>query len=1003
MFNSILLAISSEYIDQPTVTDFSQPTEASSVTASTTAAKTERINSFTQPEVVSPEFSSNNSLTLPEVAESSDASIPATNQSLQPQVSEELTRLATDSSTAAKTEHFAQPEVISPEFSSTNSLTLPEVAESSDASIPATNPSSNPQVLEELTTFLVGIKLNGRNVITSVLVRGQEDGTQAVNFEKWLIPYDTLVQTLKLTTEVLPDNQIELSSPLTTIRLDLSSQLQTDPELGLVFSVEQLRNLFGVEVEFDILDYAITLEAPWLNRQRRNAPREIIVETEGLPKIAPSGFALGALEQRLDTTSREGSSANYRGDLSAVGSIFGGSWFIRADQPELFSGETWTIAEAQFQRQTDPRDYIIGSQSPFWRSESGENYWGFTAIRRSGFVPQIQLSGAADPKLRLQAAQMSRTISGRAEPGTLVQLVQSLSNYVIAEVLVDSTGIYRFEDIEFDNRGLGNYRVLLYPQGQLTEQPEIRTATFSNLPGQIPAGSSAIVVSGGWRREFSGVDNQGLLGNFSDFQGGVLGRYGLSDSLTVGVGAIHDQSLRGLGEIFFQPENFPLTVALSALTGTEDEDLDINADVIFEPSSNFSARLTSDRFSTRFNTTWQLFPGFSLIGSTSTKDATAAGIQLAFSGRNSLTLARATFDTKSRFRWNLLQRLNQFELKSNGNEISTRSELAYHFPPGNFSNGNSLVLGYDTRSGNGDDNLLSLSWRYRSRERSSNGYPLWDAQLGYGTGSQGSGIIASVGTNVIPGLRLQARYQGVSVTSDESSFSLSLVSSLNLQRRVTPSNIQANYLRTQGGISVEPFLDANQNGKKDQGEQSYTDADLLFINQGKLGSMRAEIKEDQIALRLPPGTYRLDLDPAGFPPDWQAAVKAYAVEVVAGGYTSLSVPLIRSYTRSGVVTDKQGNPISGARVEAVETTNGERVFSVTNDAGVYYLEGLQQGNYTLQVNGQQASPNFLELKDYSEPFAELNLEPIESKANCTQDCDEREEPNSDVSTASPAL
>ncbi|MGQ4650051.1 carboxypeptidase regulatory-like domain-containing protein [Lyngbya aestuarii] len=830
------------------------------------------------------------------------------------------------------------------------------------------------QVPEGFTTFIVGIKLNRRNVITSVLVRGQENGTQALNFEQWLIPYDAVIQALKLNTKVLPDNQIELRSPSLALRIN-PNQLQTDPEIGLVFSVEQLRTLFGVEVEFDIIDYAIALEAPLQNQGNQRTTREIIVQTEGLPKFAPSSLTIGALEQRIDASGREGTSTNYRGDLSAVGSIFGGSWFVRANQPELFSRQTWRIAEAQFQRQTDATDYIVGSQSPFWRSRTGGDYWGLTTVIRNGFVPQLQLYGSADPRQRLQAAQMSRTISGKAEPGTLVQLVQGFSNNTLAEVLVDSTGVYRFEDVEFEQGALGNYRVLLYPQGRLTEQPEIRTATFSNLPGQIPAGSSAYVLSGGWRRH-SGLENQGLLGNFSDFQGGAQGRWGVSNSLTVGLGAVYDQSLKGLGEIFFQPQGFPLKVTVAALTGTEDSDWDINADLSFEPSRNFTARLTSDRFSTRLNTTWRVFPGLSFIGSTNSKDAISAGIQLAFSGKNYFTFASATLDSKSRFRWNLLQRLNQFELRSIGNEVTTQSALTYHFTANNSSSGNSLVLSYDTRNQNNPDNLLSLSWRYRSRTKLSNGNPLWDTQLGYGIGSQGSGIIASVATAIIPGLRLQAQYQGVSASSNESAFSLNLVSNLTLQQGITPSEVQTNYLRTQGGLLVQPFFDRNQNGRRDAGEKFYTDPELVLLNNGSLKDMRPEIQDDQIMIHLPPGTYRLDLDPAGFPLDWQATVNAYAVDVVAGSYTPISIPLIKSYSRSGVVTDEQGNPVSGARVEAIEAISGQRLFSVTNDAGVFYLEGLQQGIYTFEINSQQAVPESLELKEVSEPFDELNLQQV---------------------------
>lgn len=118
----------------------------------------------------------------------------------------------------------------------------------------------------------------------------------------------------------------------------------------------------------------------------------------------------------------------------------------------------------------------------------------------------------------------------------------------------------------------------------------------------------------------------------------------------------------------------------------------------------------------------------------------------------------------------------------------------------------------------------------------------------------------------------------------------------------------------------------------------------------------------------------LTSDPAGFPPDWQASVDAKAVDVVAGSYTPVLVPLILSYTISGVLTDTQGNPINGARVEAVSTSSGQRLFSVTNGAGVYYLERLQQAAYTLQINGKPAQSGTITIDKTSAAFQELNLQ-----------------------------
>ena len=126
----------------------------------------------------------------------------------------------------------------------------------------------------------------------------------------------------------------------------------------------------------------------------------------------------------------------------------------------------------------------------------------------------------------MQASQIGRTITGIAQPGTLVRLTEAFGDRVIGEVLVDSSGTYRFENVKSDNQYFGSsYRVLLYPEGRLTAQPEIREATYSVVPGQLPAGSSALVFSGGLRRDFQ---NQNVLGSFSEFRGGIAQRWVIS-------------------------------------------------------------------------------------------------------------------------------------------------------------------------------------------------------------------------------------------------------------------------------------------------------------------------------------------------------------------------------------------------------------------------------------------------------------------------------------------
>ncbi|WP_313936880.1 carboxypeptidase-like regulatory domain-containing protein [Anabaena azotica] len=817
----------------------------------------------------------------------------------------------------------------------------------------------------------MGLNLGNRNINPAVLVRGSEDGTQAISLENWLIPYNAVIQALKLNVTTLNDGQLEMRSAGVVTRIN-PQELQNDPELGLVFSIQDLQRLFGVKAEFDINQYVIVLNVPWLSSVNSNQfdDNDRPVTVQGLSVIRPDKFNVAAVEQRVSATGSSRFSSRYTGDFQAVGTAFGGSWFIRTSQPNFPSLQTWNINEAQFLQQTDKTDYFVGSQPTFWQSQGSGDYWGFTLIQRQGFTPPNDLyAGASDPRQRLQASSIPRTISGQAQPGTLVRLVKGFGNKVIAEVLVDSSGIYRFENIQTGNRNLsGNYRIFLYPQGRLTAPPEIREATFSSMVGQIPAGTSAWMISGGLRRN---SNNQSFFGNFSDFSGGISGRWGLSENLTVGVGGIYDQSFKGLSEVFWQPNNFPLQVAVSVQGGNE---LNMNANIRYNPSPNFSASLTSDRLSSRFNADWRVSSNIGLFAALDSRTASYGGVQFNYSQRNFYIFARASWDTDNNLRWFLSQSLGKIALNLQGNEIGTLSELTYNLSENSvYSSGHSLLLNYESRSQNFNDKLLTLAWLYRSQQKANDGNYLWEAKLGYGIGTQGSGLVATLGTTVLPGMMLRGRYQGISLTSDDSSFSLELVSSLGLQGGLSAGDRRSQDFRTQGGLMIKPFFDKNQNGKLDSGESVYTENAnlLLLVNNQQLTRFRSQIESDRINLRLNPGTYRIDIDPAGYPLDWQATTDALAVNVVAGSYTSVMIPLVRSYTRSGVVTNAKGNPIAGARVEAIQASTGKRSFSVTNSAGVYYLEGLQQGEYDLQVNSQ--STGSLKLEESSEAFQEMNI------------------------------
>lgn len=832
---------------------------------------------------------------------------------------------------------------------------------------------------EAMTIFPVGLLVGQRIAIESILVRGQEDGTQAIQFDQWHIPYSAVIQAFKFEIKILENGQQELRSAGLVTRID-PRMLQHDPQLGLVFSVARLKELFGVEAKFDLTEYAITLDAPWL---QANAPElrsnEIPIVLEGLPRIKPKTAAVAALEQRINISGSERNAPNNQGELTLVGNVVKGSWFVRTTQTDLFKPAQWRIAEAQLFFPSRTSDYILGSQPTFWQTRSSTDYVGFTTIQRSGFSPIPQLyGGGPDPKQRLQSGQIGKTIAGRAAPGTLVQLRQGFGNRILGEVLVDSSGIYRFDNIQIVNQfelgDFGEYRVFLYPQGQLTAIPEIRPATFTTVPGQIPVGASAWVISGGARRSFNRARDFNPVGEFQDFSGGVAYRRGITEDLTLGFGAIYDDGLRGLAEFFYEPSN-RFRVSLSALTGAKGWPLTINSDIVFRPFPKVTAQFNSDIFSSRFSLNWQALRSLTLFSTWNSNQPIAAGAQFSFSQKDFSLLGRVAVDLEQRIRWSVYQRYQRQELIGFGNESGLSADLSYYLSNNlEYNTGHALNINLQRQTANRQDELLTMSWRYRSPARGIDGNYLWDARVGYGVGSQGSGPIASLQTAIIPSLLLRVSYEGISTLSNEAAFRIELVSSLNFQSGIYAGDRRADYFRTQGGILVRAFFDKNGDGIRNANEDFYTDPNLYTLNNKLLNQLRADVQSTRIAVRLPPDIYRLDLDPSGFPPDWQTTEDAYAVEVAAGNYTPVQVALIPSYVVSGTVTNAKGEPISGASIVAIsKKQSGKQYFSVTNDAGFYYLERLEAGTYTLQINGYSSESESLEIKLDSNRTQELNL------------------------------
>jgi hypothetical protein len=862
----------------------------------------------------------------------------------------------------------------------TKPITQAQVITKPIADLAAKKEPPRPQTTPPKSTILsVAIVVNQRQVIESIQVKGQDDGERAIGFDRWLIPFEKVTEVLKIIVKPTDKGQLELRGAGIVTRIN-PEELVSDPDLGSAISVADIQRLLGVTVTFDASNYAVVFQTDWSNATRQRQRNNPILKSDylsGLPQANPPGVSLSEISQSLSVsgTGPHNSIRNTTtsGSLAAVGTLGGGSWYTRINQPTVSNLRTWNIAEAQYFRPTESSDYILGSQPTFWQNQTGQQYWGFTTVQRSGFIPPHSSSNGFIPQQRLSSAAINRTITGEAAPGTLVQLVQGYSDEIVGEILVDSSGIYRFDILPFAISGStlsGNYRVRLFANGRLSSTPEIREDNFSNLPGQLSVGTSAWILSAGLNRY---QRNDAIVGDLKDFTGGAAYRFGATESLTLGAGVVYDRGTLGYGELIFQPTNPPLQISMVGLFGGS-KGLQYNANLLYRPSQNLQLRIDADDLVRRFQIDWRnAAPGIGLrVGGNSRENTLFAGINTSQRIGNLSTYADFSIDTKNNARWYLNSYLDHWQLFHQGNELSTNSELIYNFSR-NSSQGNSLHLAYETRTTG--DALSSLTWRYRSADRTWDGRNLWETELGYGTGSRGNGVIVTAATNTIPGLVLRLRYDSISVLSDASSFRLEVTSSISFAPRIGPGDQNLDRLRNEGVILLQPFLDDNNNGRLDSGEQIYQeDHNLLFsIDNQPMNAFYPLTNNDGSTLRLKPGQYRVDLDPSGYPVGWSPRENSYAVTVSPGGYTVVMMPMQKSFTIIGVVQDSSGAAIDGAKVEAKATEGTRKYLSVTNGSGIYTLDALPSGTYNLTINGQPAEPGLITIGKQTETTQELNL------------------------------
>ena len=791
--------------------------------------------------------------------------------------------------------------------------------------------------------FLVGIMINGREVGTLDII--EENNTL-------LIPLETLGELGGFSVKQT-QNGIEAKTPLGIVEFSPSVLKQIN---GLSYvSKEVLQKKLDISLELNTADLTLLADLPWRGGSRQ--PRQ---NAQLKPDFLAPSTGLSSLRQELtlDTSSRD---TNIRTSSLLGGRLAGGTWRVRLnnnfeDSPNL--------TEYFFYKRSNQFRYQIGRQRiglhPLVNGiDLTGLQFGYSNLPTKSFGSS---SGASE--ILPRRSRPVQTFRGNVPPASVVQL--RVGGVAVAQQQVGFNGIYEFLDVRLPVGQSNEVEVLVFDRNNLRSPIDIRTVRISASDLLLPAGGNVQIGGLG----FSGNLVQDSLfndDNDSDDDGQLVGFYqlrqGLSNNLTFesSLQAVPN-SFQGQAGLVWRLAN---PVILSASVGNSFDEigyaanldvdfdkLEINANSQSLPEGYRTGKKESSR--ERFNHSLEmkyrfgnkLNMGFIARSRKDGDNNSSDYILPTFSARPFSKLSlNGRPDIYGRYLFNAFFRANRnTRLSFNTYGDSYSSDLRY-----NLSRNNQLFFGsefggdadprYSVGIGHNASSLTQLSW---------------NVGLAFSDGEVGPSAGASM--QVLPGLFARLNYQAVPSRGNSFSglndgrLSLSLTSDMSVAGgKLTPARYSG-IGKERGAISGKLAIEGESKGF----DLSNSIVRVYDTRNKNVGSAKTDSNGNFFVGNLPEGVYVIELEPEELPIELALSKTSFVAEVGASGVTRVDFPVTTEYGVAGKVTDASGQPLKEVRIELV-TSTGARVLSGTTDQfGLYRLDGVPVGNYTLRVSPQDA-------------------------------------------------
>ncbi|MEG3972059.1 carboxypeptidase-like regulatory domain-containing protein [Microcoleus sp. T2B6] len=808
------------------------------------------------------------------------------------------------------------------------------------------------------------VKILPETLLVGVVIRGKEVGNLEVlrNENTFLIPLDDFAKLTGITVKISANGSIEISTPLGTTKLEPSDYQTIN---GLIYLTDTLiAEKLATPIEFDASEVALMIDLPW----QPNA-RSASQQTELKAEVRPPQTSFSTVRENLDF-SQNGNSSSLLSSTVLGGRLWGGSWRIRADN--------------NFQDQQTLTEY-------FWYKREGEVRYqvGRQQIGLHPLLSNLDMTGAQiaytnlpsgrfydtsqGTELLPRRAAPLRTFRGQAPPGSFVQL--RVDGTVVAQQQVGLNGEYQFLNVNL-SATVNEIDFLIYNRNNFNSPAEIRQLRIGTSDLLLPAGRFVHLAGAGVSGNLFDKLNIGRVNSEPASQPTAFYQFrqGLSDNFTVETGVQNAPDSRNEGGSRLQAEaGFiwqvanPLTLAASVGTS--------------KGKTAYTSELQAQLPSWQFFATSQFFPA-SYLSSNQERSRFDHSANLSYRVSDRLTLgliARSRQDETNSaqylapvFNWRPMQSL----YLSGKPDLDGRYVLDAFYQLNNAVRLSANVTGdrrlVDVAYSLSLQDQLSLSAEFggnlSTRYRAIYSYtPFSLNRLSYRLGvvtDETGAVRPIIGASlpVFSGVLLRAEYQGLPGRSSFQSFNdqqliVSLVAGFTVdQGRFIPaqnSAIGQNRGQITGRIQIEGG--SNLPGLKLEGVEIEVSRDNLLTR------TKTDSQGNFLIGNLPEGVYLVELDPEQLPFALVPVKTTYTAEVAAGAITSLYFTVRPEFGLAGRVLDANGKSVAGIKVELLNATGEVIKTTATDQFGLYRIDGVPIGRYTLRIAPQNLPDSSLSL------------------------------------------